>query len=110
MTGERLAHPLNPRPSSLPSHRSGSHVVMLLVKKYPSYRIVNFDKLDYCSSLKNLESISDAPNYTFVKVRGAWPGDGVRARGHTLLKMRTPFVPRCGAAPRCARARNRSER
>ena len=47
---------------------SASHVVILLVKKYPNYRIVNFDKLDYCSSLKNLESISSAPNYTFVKV------------------------------------------
>ena len=44
-----------------------SHVVMLLVKKYPNYKIVNFDKLDYCSSLKNIESIQDAPNYSFVK-------------------------------------------
>jgi dTDP-glucose 4,6-dehydratase len=44
-------------------------VVIQLVKKYPQYRIVNFDKLDYCSSLKNLESVSGAPNYTFVKVR-----------------------------------------
>jgi UDP-glucose 4,6-dehydratase len=49
--------------------RSASHVVIQLVKKYPQYRIVNFDKLDYCSSLKNLESVSGAPNYTFVKVR-----------------------------------------
>lgn len=40
-----------------------------LVKKYPNYRIVNFDKLDYCASLKNLEEISDAPNYAFVHVR-----------------------------------------
>ena len=44
-----------------------SHVVMLLVRKYPQYKIVNFDKLDYCSSLKNIESIADAPNYSFVK-------------------------------------------
>lgn len=49
---------------------------MLLVKKYPNYRIVNFDKLDYCSSLKNIESISECPNYTFVKVssRALRPG------------------------------------
>uniref|UniRef100_A0A7S1CN91 NAD(P)-binding domain-containing protein n=1 Tax=Bicosoecida sp. CB-2014 TaxID=1486930 RepID=A0A7S1CN91_9STRA len=44
-----------------------SHVVIRLVKNYPQYHIVNFDKLDYCSSLKNLDSISDAPNYTFIK-------------------------------------------
>lgn len=44
-----------------------SHVVILLVTKYPTYKIVNLDKLDYCSSLKNLESIQDKPNYTFVK-------------------------------------------
>lgn len=42
-----------------------------MVKKYPQYKIVNFDKLDYCSSLKNLDSIKDAPNYSFVKVRAA---------------------------------------
>jgi len=45
----------------------GSHVVLLLVKKYPQYKIVNYDKLDYCSSLANIESIASAPNYKFVK-------------------------------------------
>jgi UDP-glucose 4,6-dehydratase len=44
-----------------------SHIVIRLVKKYPQYKIVNFDKLDYCSSLKNLNEISDRPNYKFVK-------------------------------------------
>lgn len=44
-----------------------SHVVLLLVQKYPQYNIVNFDKLDYCSSLKNLDSIRGKPNYSFVK-------------------------------------------
>ena len=42
---------------------------MLLVKKYPQYKIVNFDKLDYCASLVNIQEIADYPNYTFVKVR-----------------------------------------
>ncbi len=32
-----------------------SHLVILLAKKYPQYKVVNFDKLDYCSSLKNLK-------------------------------------------------------
>ena len=50
-----------------PPLRSASHVVILLVKKYPTYKIINYDKLDYCSSLKNLEEIADAPNYEFVK-------------------------------------------
>jgi len=44
-----------------------SHVVIRLVKNYPQYKIVNFDKLDYCSSLKNLASIEDEPNYKFIK-------------------------------------------
>jgi len=45
----------------------GAGVVIHLVKKYPNYRIVNLDKLDYCSSLKNLKEIEDAPNYKFIK-------------------------------------------
>jgi len=44
-----------------------SHVVMLLVKKYPQLKIVNFDKLDYCSCIENLDEIKDYPNYKFVK-------------------------------------------
>ena len=44
-----------------------SHVVILLVKKYPNYRIINYDMLDYCASLKNLVSIENLPNYKFVK-------------------------------------------
>ena len=42
-------------------------MVILLAKKYPTYKIVNFDKLDYCSSLKNLAAVQDLPNYSFVK-------------------------------------------
>jgi len=44
-----------------------SHVVILLCKKYPQYRIVNFDRLDYCACLENLESVSSLKNYTFIK-------------------------------------------
>lgn len=53
--------------------RSASHVVIRLVKNYPTYKIINFDKLDYCSSLKNIECISKYPNYEFVHVRFAPP-------------------------------------
>lgn len=44
-----------------------SHVVMLLVKKYPQFNIINMDRLDYCSCIENLDSIKDYPNYKFVK-------------------------------------------
>ena len=45
----------------------GSHVVRLFVNKYPSYRIVNLDKLTYAGNLANLKDIEDKPNYEFVK-------------------------------------------
>lgn len=45
----------------------GSNAVIHFVKKYPQYKIVNFDKLDYCSSLRNVEEIQNAPNYKFIK-------------------------------------------
>ncbi|KAK3699408.1 hypothetical protein QZH41_018566 [Actinostola sp. cb2023] len=44
----------------------GSHVVILLVERYPDYYVVNLDKLDYCASLKNLKKIQDKPNYKFI--------------------------------------------
>ena len=45
----------------------GSHVVRLLVNKYPSYEIVNLDKLTYAGNLENLVDIEKAPNYRFVQ-------------------------------------------
>jgi len=44
-----------------------SHIVIQLVKQYPQYKIVNFDKMDYCSSLRNLDEVADRPNYKFIK-------------------------------------------
>jgi len=44
-----------------------SHVVIQLVKQYPQYKIVCFDKLDYCSSLSNLNEVKDHPNFKFIK-------------------------------------------
>lgn len=40
-----------------------SHVVILLVERYPQYNVVNFDRLDYCSCLENLDSIKGRTNY-----------------------------------------------
>lgn len=45
----------------------GSHVVRRFVKKYPNYRIINFDKLTYAGNLANLTDIEEATNYLFVK-------------------------------------------
>jgi len=45
----------------------GSHVVLHLVKKYPEYRVVVLDKLDYCASLNNLKLVNSRPNFKFIK-------------------------------------------
>ncbi|XP_042724213.1 dTDP-D-glucose 4,6-dehydratase isoform X3 [Lagopus leucura] len=44
-----------------------SHVVVSLVRNYPNYLIINLDKLDYCASLKNLETVSEKENYKFIQ-------------------------------------------
>ena len=36
-------------------------------RRYPKYKILNFDRLDYCSCLANLEEVAALPNYKFVK-------------------------------------------
>lgn len=45
----------------------GSHLVRLLVNKYPNYKIINFDKLTYAGNLDNLKDIEGKANYKFVK-------------------------------------------
>ncbi len=45
----------------------GSHVVRLLVNKYPHYHIFNLDNLTYAGNLENLTDIESAPNYTFIR-------------------------------------------
>ena len=45
----------------------GSHVVRLFVKKYPDYNIFNLDALTYAGNLENINDISSAKNYSFVK-------------------------------------------
>lgn len=45
----------------------GSHLVRLMVNKYPQYRIINLDKLTYAGNLANLKDIQNSPNYKFVK-------------------------------------------
>ena len=45
----------------------GSHLIRLLVNKYPQYKIVNLDKLTYAGNLENLSDVDSAPNYIFEK-------------------------------------------
>jgi dTDP-glucose 4,6-dehydratase len=45
----------------------GSHLVKLLVNKYPDYNIINMDVLTYAGNLKNLKDIENKENYSFVK-------------------------------------------
>ncbi|HOF15908.1 MAG TPA: dTDP-glucose 4,6-dehydratase [Bacteroidales bacterium] len=45
----------------------GSHLVHLMVKKYPNYHIYNLDKLTYAGNLENLKDIEKESNYTFIK-------------------------------------------
>lgn len=45
----------------------GSHLIHLLINKYPQEQIVNLDALTYAGNPENLQAIEKAPNYTFVK-------------------------------------------
>ena len=45
----------------------GSHLVRLLVNKYPEYHIINMDVLTYAGNLDNLKDIETKENYTFIK-------------------------------------------
>jgi dTDP-glucose 4,6-dehydratase len=45
----------------------GSHVVRLMVNKYPEYQVFNLDSLTYAGNLANLTDIEKKPNYHFIK-------------------------------------------
>lgn len=45
----------------------GSHVVTRLVQRYPAVKVVCYDRLDSCSSLKNLSSVEGLPNFKFIR-------------------------------------------
>ena len=84
----------------------GSHVVRLMVNKYPDYRIVNLDKLTYAGNLANLSDVEDRPNYTFVRADIAdleemrriirrYEIDGIihlAAESHVDRSIRDPFT------------------
>ena len=45
----------------------GSHLVRLLVRQYPDYRIVNLDALTYAGNLANVADLEGQPNYSFER-------------------------------------------
>ncbi len=45
----------------------GSNFIRHMLKKYPDYQIVNFDKLTYAGNLENLKDIENDPRYKFIK-------------------------------------------
>ena len=45
----------------------GSHVVRLMVNKYPDYQILNLDALTYAGNLENLKDIESCSNYEFIR-------------------------------------------
>ncbi len=84
----------------------GSHVVRLLVQKYPEYRIINVDALTYAGNLANLKDIESAPNYVFERadicdyermgrLMTEYQVDGVihlAAESHVDRSIRDPFT------------------
>jgi dTDP-glucose 4,6-dehydratase len=45
----------------------GSNFIRQMLKKYPDYKIVNYDKLTYAGNLDNLRDAENNSNYTFVQ-------------------------------------------
>lgn len=45
----------------------GSNFIHYILRQYPDYKIINFDKLTYAGNLENLRDIENDPRYRFVK-------------------------------------------
>jgi dTDP-glucose 4,6-dehydratase len=45
----------------------GANYIRYILKKYPNYKVVNYDNLTYAGNLDNLRDIELNPNYRFVK-------------------------------------------
>ncbi len=45
----------------------GSNFVRYILKKYPDYHVVVYDKLTYAGNLDNLRGVADNPRYAFVR-------------------------------------------
>lgn len=45
----------------------GSNFIHYIMEKYPSYKVINLDKLTYAGNLENLRDVENNSNYKFVK-------------------------------------------
>ncbi len=45
----------------------GSNFIRYIFKKYPNYKIINYDKLTYAGNLDNLKEVEKNPHYEFIK-------------------------------------------
>ena len=45
----------------------GSNFIRLLRQEYPSWRVINIDKLTYAGNLQNLNGVEEGDNYRFVQ-------------------------------------------
>lgn len=57
----------------------GSNFIKYILEKYPSYSVVNLDKLTYAGNLDNLKGINGEKRHTFIKGDIAEPGDVEKA-------------------------------
>jgi dTDP-glucose 4,6-dehydratase len=44
----------------------GSHFIRMVLRRHPSTRVVNLDKLTYAGNLDNLSDVQDDPRYEFI--------------------------------------------
>jgi len=45
----------------------GSNFIVHMLAKYPTYEVVNLDKLTYAGNLANLKTVEDNPRYAFIQ-------------------------------------------
>jgi len=45
----------------------GSNFIRSVLRKYPTYEVINFDKLTYAGNLENLHDVEDNPHYEFIR-------------------------------------------
>lgn len=66
----------------------GSHVAIRVVQQHPDIKVIVYDSLEYCASIRNLDAVRDAPNFELVKgdIRSA---DLVR---HMILRHRIDTI------------------
>lgn len=45
----------------------GSNFIHYMLRRYPGYKIINYDKLTYAGNLENLKEVEKSPNYQFIQ-------------------------------------------